>query len=79
MHEAKEKEGKKKRKVMCDSEERIIASSFYNKSLLRVRLPNPVSLETPVDTTQSRAPPLCFRPGGKMGSPTSTKSILKRI
>lgn len=78
MHGAKEKEGKKNRKVMCGSIERIIASSFYNKSLLRVRHSNPVSLETPVDTTQSRAPPPCLSPGGKMGSPTSAKGILSR-
>lgn len=62
MHEAKEKEGKKKRRVMCGSEERVIASSFFSKSLLRVRLSNPVSLETPVDTTQSRVPPLLPEP-----------------
>lgn len=75
MHEAKEKEGKKKRRVMCGSEERVIASSFYSKSLLRVRLSNPVSLETPVDTTQSR---VSLSPAGKMGSPSSTKGILSR-
>ena len=78
MHEAKEKRGgKKKRKVMCGSKERIIGSSIYNKSLLRVEFPNLAFLETPV-ATQSRAPPHCLSPGGRMGSPTSTKRILGR-
>lgn len=50
---------------------------FYNKFLLKIRLPSPISLETPVDHTESRPPRCCLSPGGKVGSP-ATKGILGR-